>query len=186
DFAPGDRIVVTDLEYNATRNAVDFTAARSGAEVVVAGVPFPLRSADEVVDAVLRHVDSATRLCVIDHVTSQTGMVLPVERLVDELARRGVDTLVDGAHGPGMLDLRIDALGAAFYTGNCHKWVSAPKGAAFLHVRRDRQHRVRPLVISHGANSTRRDRSRFHVEGDWTGTCDPTAWLAIPAALEFF
>jgi len=179
----GDELLVTDHEYDACRNAIDAVAADSGAEVVVASIPFPLSSESEVVEAVIEKVTPRTRLLLIDHATSQTGMVLPIERLVKEAQARGVDVLVDGAHAPGMVPLDLDTLGAAYYTGNLHKWICAPKGAAFLHVRDDRRDGVRPLVISHGANANSVKRSRFHLEHDWTGTRDPSAWLSVPVAL---
>ncbi len=185
ELHPNDEILIVDHGYNACLNVVDHACAKSGAKKVVVELPFPISSPDIVIERVIAAITPATRLALIDHITSPTGLVLPVAQLVHELNERGVDSMIDGAHAPGMLDLDISSLGATYYTGNFHKWVCAPKGAAFLWVHRDRQIELRPMTISHGANSPREDRSRYRLEFDWTGTDDPTAYLCVPAAIEF-
>ncbi|MEP6883244.1 MAG: aminotransferase class V-fold PLP-dependent enzyme [Gammaproteobacteria bacterium] len=179
DFGPDDELLLTNHTYAACRKTVDFVTARTGARVVVANLPFPCRQEEEIVAAVLQCVSPRTRLALLDHVTSSTALILPIARLVGELNSQGIDTLVDGAHAPGMVPLCLSTLGAAYYTGNAHKWLCAPKGAAFLHVRRDRQATLHPTVISHGYTEG------FHAEFDWTGTFDPTPWLCIPTSLQY-
>jgi isopenicillin-N epimerase len=183
-FAPGDELLCTDHGYNAVANTLARTAERTGARVVTAQVPFPLASEDDVVESVLARVSERTKLLVIDHITSPTALVFPVARLVRELRERGIETLVDGAHAPGQVTLSLRELGAAYYTGNFHKWCCAPKSCAFLYVREELRERIKPVVTSHGRSVVREGRSRFLLEFDWTGTTDPTAILSVPRALE--
>jgi isopenicillin-N epimerase len=184
ELAAGDEVLVTDHAYGACRKAFEYVARRAGAKVVTAHVPFPLRSADDVFQAVMAAVTPRTRLALLDHVTSPTALVFPIVDLVQALRARGVETLVDGAHAPGQVTVELDVLGAGYYTGNAHKWMCAPKGAAFLHVRHDLQSGVHPLSISHGYDPGS-EGARFRDEFDWTGTDDPTPVLALPAAIRF-
>jgi isopenicillin-N epimerase len=181
----GDELLTTNQDYNACHNVLAQAARRAGARLVTASVPFPLQSPDTVVEAVLRAVTRRTRLAMLDHITSNTAVIVPVERLIRELDARGVDTLVDGAHAPGMVPLNLTKLAPAYYTGNLHKWVCAPKGAAFLWVRQDKQAQVQPAVISHGNNTPRPGYSTFQDRFDWAGTFDPSAWLWVGKAIRW-
>ena len=181
---PGDELLTNDHEYNATLNALAMTAERAKARVVQVAVPLPIQHPEQVVEAILAGVTPRTRLALVSHVTSPSGLVFPIETIVRELDRLGVVTLVDAAHAPGMLPVDLRALGAAYWTGNGHKWLCGPKAAGMLVVREDRRSGVVPLVTSHGRNDPRTDRPPLWREFDWQGTLNPTAFLSIPVAIE--
>jgi isopenicillin-N epimerase len=184
-FRPGDELLTTNHAYNACHNALVETARQAGARLVVAQVPFPVRSPDQILESILTTLTPRTRLAMIDHVTSSTALVFPVTRIVRELERRGVDTLVDGAHAPGMVPLNLSKLAPAYYAANLHKWVCAPKGAAFLWVRQDKQPSIQPAVISHGNNTPRGGYSSFQDRFDWAGSFDPSPWFCAGEAIRW-
>ena len=175
----GDEILVTDHCYAAIRKAAEHVALRAGARVIEATMPLPLGDSGTIVAAVGSRCGPRTRLAILDHVTSPTAVVCPIHELTSLCRSRGAAVLVDGAHAPGMLALDIPSIGADWYVGNCHKWLMAPKGSGFLWASPARQAETHPLVISHGYGQG------FTAEFDWTGTRDPSAWLAIPTAIDF-
>ena len=180
---PSDQLLTTAHDYNAVRQILRFTAERTGAEVVVARIPFPIDNPVQVTEYVRAAVTPRTKLAVIDHITSPTALVFPIEDIVAALEPE-IPVLVDGAHGPGQVPVTIDDLGASWYTGNLHKWVCAPKGAAFLHARADRIEMTMPAVISHGYNAeVESPEDRYHELFDWLGTDDFSAWAVVPDAL---
>ncbi|TWU47816.1 aminotransferase class V-fold PLP-dependent enzyme [Rubripirellula reticaptiva] len=184
-FRSGDNVVVTNHGYNACTNAIRYVADRSGVEVRVVEVPFPISGPTEVVDAIDQVIDSSTRLLLVDHVTSPTGLVFPVKDIVDLAHCRGARVLIDGAHAPGMVPVDLREIDADYYTANHHKWLCGPKVSGFLWTRPEWQSEVRPTVISHAANRPVDGRSRYTSEFDWTGTFDPSPLLATAAAINF-
>ena len=182
-FEPGDELLTTNHEYNATLNAIAEVARAAGANVVRVDLPFEIESSARVLAAVLAAVTPRNRLAVMSHVTSPTATILPVAEIVAALDGRGIDTLVDAAHAPGQVPVDLASLGAAYWTANGHKWLCGPKGSAVLHIRADRRDAIRPLVISHGWSDPRPERSGLWKEFDWTGTIDPTPYLALPEAI---
>jgi isopenicillin-N epimerase len=178
-MAPGDEVLVLGHGYGAVRNAVRFVTERAGARMTEAVVPFPRPEATAIVAAIAAALTPRTRLAVIDHITSASALVLPLGAIVAACRAAEVPVLVDGAHGPAQVALDLRALGADWYVGNCHKWLCAPKGSAFLWSAPHRQEELHPLTISHGFGQG------YRAEFDWTGTRDASACLAIPAAIDF-
>jgi isopenicillin-N epimerase len=180
---PGDELLTNDHEYNAVLNAMRLAAEDAKARVVIAPIPLPIRHPEEVVEALLSKVTPRTRLAVVSHVTSPTGLVFPIETIVRELDRLGVDTLVDAAHAAGQVPVDVEALGAAYWSTNGHKWLCGPKVSGVLSIRADRRRGIRPLITSHGWNDPRTDRHHLWREFDWQGTSDPTPILVLPDSI---
>jgi isopenicillin-N epimerase len=181
----GDEILTTDHEYGALDRTWKFICQRTGAKVVRQELPLPLDDPDEVVAAVLAGLTPRTRVLFLSHITSPTAVTLPIEKLIAHARAAGLWTVVDGAHAPGQIPVDLHGLGVDFYGGNCHKWLSAPKGAGFLYARRGVQHLLDPLVISWGWEARSPSGSRFIDEQEGQGTRDISAFLSVPAAIEF-
>jgi isopenicillin-N epimerase len=177
DLRRGDEILINSHTYGAVRQAVHYVCSRSGARPVEAPIRLPVSTEDDLVAPLAERLSARTRIVVLDHIASPTGLIFPVARLARLARRLGARVLVDGAHAPGQIALDIPALGVDWYAGNCHKWLFAPRGCAFLWAKKGDVH---PLAISHGY------RQGFAAEFDWTGTRDFSAWLAVGAALDFF
>ena len=190
---PGDEILTTDHEYAALEKTWAYMARRSGAKIVVANIPLPLTDENQFTSALQQNMTNRTRVLFLSHITSATALVFPIERIVKEAKLRGIWTVIDGAHTPGHIALDIDALDADFYAGNCHKWMMAPKGSAFLYVRTELQAMINPLVISHGWTEDAGEPGAKGVFGntpfidglEMQGTRDPSAWLTVPDAIAF-
>ena len=180
NFNNNDEILVPNHAYQACRNTIDFVAKKNDATVVTCEIPFPINDEDTIIELIMGCVTERTKLALIDTVTSPTGIKMPFEKLVELLEKKGVKVLLDAAHGIGMIPLDLEKIGASFTTSNCHKWLCAPKGSAFLHVRKDMQEFIHPLTISHGMTAPLEGTSRFRHEFDWTGTRDISAWCVIP------
>jgi isopenicillin-N epimerase len=180
DLRAHDEILATTHTYGAVRQAIRYVCDRTGARLVEADVSLPITGASSLVTAIEACLTDRTRLAVLDHVSSPTGLVFPVAELTAFARARGAQVLIDGAHAPGQLELDVPALGADWYVGNCHKWLFAPRGCGFLWSRDEAKRQLHPLAISHDYGQG------FTAEFDWTGTRDFSAWLAVVDALRFF
>lgn len=182
---PGDEVLATNHEYGALDRTWRFICAKRSAHYVRQPVTTPVTSADGIVEAIWSGVTDRTRVIFFSHITSSTAIITPVAELVRRARQAGIISVIDGAHAPGQLSLDLKELGADFYVGNCHKWMMAPKGSAFVHARPDRQPLLEPLVISWGWQSETPGPSRFIDEQEYQGTRDIAAYLAVPAAIQF-
>ncbi len=177
-FEPGDEILVTDLGYGAVTKAAQVAAGRVDATVRTMNLPTPGAPVDDFVTAVAEALSSTTRMIVIDHITAETALVLPIQRIVEECRARGVVTLVDGAHASGAVDLDVESIGADFYVANLHKWLFTPRSCGFVVTTPEYANTLHPTVISWGYGNG------LAAEFDLLGTRDPSPALSAPKAIE--
>ncbi|HNR96894.1 MAG TPA: aminotransferase class V-fold PLP-dependent enzyme, partial [Anaerolineae bacterium] len=188
---PGDQVLTTDHEYGALDRTWRYVCHLCGARYVRQPLPLPLENRDQVIEAIWAGVSPRTRVLFLSHITSPTALILPIGELVRRARENGITTVIDGAHAPGQLELDLTALGADYYSGNCHKWLCAPKGSAFLYARRDRQTELQPVVVSWGWNREEQGcdgtvaPAGLVAEQEWQGTRDISAFLSVPAAIQF-
>ena len=182
-----DEILTSDHEYGACDFTWEFICQKSAAVYKHQPIPFPCGSDQEIMEIFWLGVTDRTKVIFLSHITSPTALRLPVELICARARQAGILTVIDGAHAPGQISLNLDALDADFYTGNCHKWMLAPKGAAFLFARPQVQHLVEPLVVSWGYKNTPEfsSGSPFVDRLTWTGTHDPAAYLSVSDAIKF-
>jgi isopenicillin-N epimerase len=185
DLADGDEVLSTDHEYGAMDRTWRFICGKRGARYVRQPIPLPMRTAEEFVERMWQGFSERTKVVYISHITSQTALTFPVEEICRRAREAGVLSIVDGAHVPGQLPLDLSAVGADIYTAACHKWLCAPKGSAFLYARREVQPMLEPLVVSWGWEAEEPSASQYVDHHEWQGTRDPSAFLAVPAAIEF-
>ncbi|MDB5528204.1 MAG: aminotransferase class V-fold PLP-dependent enzyme [Devosia sp.] len=193
DLKPGDQILTTDHEYSALEKTWAYVCRKTGAEVVTVSIPLPLTTAEQFTDTLIAGMTERTKVLFLSHITSPTALLFPIEAAIVEARKRGIWSVIDGAHTPGHIKLDLDSIGADFYAGNCHKWMMAPKGSAFLYARPELQGLLNPLVISHGWTAESKEagakgafgNSPFIDEIEMQGTRDPAAWLAVSAALDY-
>jgi len=184
-LSEGDEILTTDHEYGALDRTWRYVCQKTGAKYVVQTLPYPLDDPDAVVEAVMAGLTPRTKVLFLSHITSPTAVILPIEKLIARAREAGLWTVIDGAHAPGQIPVDVHGLGVDFYGGNCHKWLSAPKGAGFLYARRELQPLLDPLVISWGWQARDPSGSPFIDENEFQGTIDFSAYLSVPAAIEF-
>jgi isopenicillin-N epimerase len=185
DLQAGDEILSTDHEYGAMERTWRFLCRKRGARYVRQPIPLPLSSSEDFEEIFWKGVTENTRAIFISHITSPTALRFPVKKICRRARETGLLCIVDGAHAPGQIPLNLQELGVDFYAGACHKWLCAPKGAAFLYARRELQPMLEPLVVSWGWEADRPSASRFVDHHEWQGTRDLAAFLSVPAAIEF-
>jgi isopenicillin-N epimerase len=187
DLGPGDELLTSDHEYGACSHVWHYLSQKQGFRIVEQPVPLPLTSQEDIAETIWQGVTPNTKVIYLSQITSPTAVRFPVETICARARQAGILTVVDGAHAPGQIPLDLAAIGADFYTGNCHKWLCAPKGSAFLYARPEVQHLIEPLVVGWGWGPERQFSlgSDFLDYYQWLGTNDLSAYLSVPAAIAF-
>ena len=185
DLGPGDEVLSTNHEYGSLIRAWEWVAKEKGFHFIQHEFPLPLKTHEDFIEDFWESVTANTRIIFVSHITSSTGLIFPAEEICSRARKDGILTIIDGAHVPGQLALDITAMDPDVYTGACHKWLSAPKGSTFLYVKNDLQSIIKPLIISWGEAGDDPGPSQFLKDNQYQGTRDPSAFLAVPAAIDF-
>jgi len=185
-LSQGDEVLATDHEYGALDRTWRYLAQKTGFSYINQPIPVPVTEAEALVDALWAGVTNRTRVIFISHITSPTALIFPLEIICRRAKQAGIITVIDGAHAPGQIPLRLDELGADFYSGNLHKWLCAPKGAAFIYVNPKYHSLIEPLVVSWGWESAYAGSNALVDFIERQGTRDLSAFLAVQDAIRFF